>query len=928
MVVPTSLLPDQERHLKRLLGNIMGISIQKITFDRNGLQTLNDVRWLNEQFGDAKKAGRIILTDMKTLQGLVGLGLKEALYNESHYPSASGRALVDELCLLKKTIKESFVFIDESRDCLDARQRYDHASGLLTPIQESYINASFEFWQDTILTEDILAKWNFEFLPNLYSPTKITLTKANFQELQEEIALKVIKKLPEDLGVMTHLLGKKHSPMVKAKLESLPPALLSYYEFCRKQISENLERSLLKVCDTDYGPSTKQIAIPFKKGIPKPSSEFSSLDDLINATVQANLKTPIDLGTVAEYIESFQELLLKGEDLSAHVSFQLFTKIKEAHNLPSFEVFKKKDMLQLQNILNHNLQYRLSFIAAWILPKIRISPYKISGTSFTVISALSHVHVTSGTVDPNTTHPDLQPEINPDAPIGNLLAMFKSSILYELSPDNSLASLLSLCDPAAPPVVIDVAGLYQTMKQEDIIRTFFQANPTMKGLTYYDSEGRCMIKERGAVESIARNKTSLKPQEIGVFIRQSNAIGSDTPMQVTAKGIVTISKDTLENFFSQGAGRMRGLETGQTINFALTEESMRVIKKTLKITDVTVKDLYQYLKKLEGKQKGLDYFVSLGLFLEDIIEQSLWEKLDDSTELLQRFALLETFLVVPTQKKALETLFTVYQEYTPQEAAKLLLETVLEPLKKNGISFIDFDAVEKRFYAEVDWNLFPKTVSLGDAMDSQAVVEQETTVEEESIQENITENTRELGVIQFTPAKPFEWDGSYSQEFSKRPVKTLFDISIYPSPNLLILAEGKDVSHLLRKPSNQFLVERSPEGALKVMMTDLHDAKILLKTISSSPNKNQYYLISGSSILASTDTAKPTKIDTLVSKDNALKLRIFSKILAGNGSLTKEEFKWLSSAPQYKNALLSLIEEYQSAWPSLSKLSNRLKSIP
>lgn len=927
MVVPTSLLPDQERHLKRLLGNTLGKGIQTITFDRKKLKTLDDVKWLNEQFFEAKKEGRVILTDMKTLQGLVGLGLKEALYNERHYPSASGRVLIDELILLKKTLKESFVFIDESRDCLDARQRYDYASGLLTPIQESYVNASFDFWQDTILTEDILAKWNFEFLPNLYSPAKKTLTKANFQELQEEIASKIIKKFPENLGVMTHVLGKKHSPEVKAKLESLPPALLSYYEFCRKQISENLERSLLKVCDTDYGPFANQIAIPFKKGIPKPSSEFASLDDLINATLQANLKTPIDLKTVAEYIESFQELQLKGEELSLHPSFKLFTKIKEAHSLPSFEVFRKKDLLQIQDILNNSLEYKLSFIAAWILPKIRISPYKISGTSFTVISSLSHVHVASGTVDPNTTHRDLQPEINPDAPIGNLLAMFRSSILYELSPDNSLTSLLALCDPGAPPVVIDVAGFYQTMKEEDIIRTFFQANPTMKGLTYYDTEGRCMIREKGAVKSIGRDQTSLKPQEIGVFIRQSNAIGSDTPMQVTAKGIVTISKDTLESFFLQGAGRMRGLETGQTINFALTEEAIRVIQKSLNITDVTVKDLYQYLKKLEGKQKGLDYFVSLGLFLEDLIEQSLWEKLDDSTELLQRFALLENFLVVPTQKKALETLFTVYQEYTPKEAAKLLLAAVLDPLKKEGISFIDFDALEKRFYAEVDWNLFPKTVSLGDAMDGQAVVEQETTVEEESIQENITENTREIGVIQFTPAEPFEWDGSYSKEFSKRPIKTLFDISIYPSPNLLVLAEGQDISHILRKPSNQFLVERSPEGVLKVMMTDLHDAKTLLETISSSPNKNQYYLISGSSILASTDPAKPTKIDKLVSGDDALKLRIFSKILAGNGSLTKAEFKWLLSAPEYKNALLALIEEYQSAWPSLSKLSDRLKSV-
>ena len=52
-----------------------------------------------------------------------------------------------------------------------------------------------------------------------------------------------------------------------------------------------------------------------------------------------------------------------------------------------------------------------------------------------------------------------------------------------------------------------------------------------------------MILERGATQSIPRERSLLPAEQVMVFIRQSKSVGSDTPMTPMAKAFVTVAKN-------------------------------------------------------------------------------------------------------------------------------------------------------------------------------------------------------------------------------------------------------------------------------------------------------------------------------------------------------------------------------------------------
>ena len=103
---------------------------------------------------------------------------------------------------------------------------------------------------------------------------------------------------------------------------------------------------------------------------------------------------------------------------------------------------------------------------------------------------------------------------------------------------------------------------------------------------------------------------------------------------------------------------MRGLESGQSLDLVSTREDAQVFANIFEVDveDLQILHLFQYVKKVESQQKGTDYFLSLRLYLEDLVENLLWQHLDDPDRFADVLSTIAPLLVDETEKDPLRSL--------------------------------------------------------------------------------------------------------------------------------------------------------------------------------------------------------------------------------------------------------------------------------
>ena len=926
MAVPSSLLLDQERHLKKLLGSTFATGIRVISFPREKASDLVALQLLHKDLLLAMTKKQIVLIDIGSLHGLTTLGLKEALLKESTSPSTNGKALVEELWNISKLLQnQSSIFIDESRESLNPRQHYDYAVGSPVPVEKNRCETLCSFWQSCFFHEDIQTKWNFEFLPQNTQEGKKSLTQDNFYELQQDLAAIAQKNMfPFQTSCINHLMGAEASPEIREAINQLPYEYQSLYDLYRSQISTHLKTSLLKTCGERYDVNKKLVAFPHERGIPKPHSEFASLDDLLNFTLQANLKKEISEVVISSYIDSLRETYLKNSDLSSNLAFILFQTIQTTLGLPPIEEIEKSDIEKIRQLLNNpkNITSKVAFITSWIFPQVTLFPKKISGTSFHLLSHLNKVHAASGTADPDILHPKMQSAADPSAPIGNLLSICANSRIITIpqDPKEALTALLQTSEPNSPPIIIDVGGSFLDLEEKTILDLFFSKNPYIEAVTYYDQNGKCLLKMRGSSSSIPREQASLDLSKIGIFIRQGNSIGSDTPMPIRANGLVTLKHQTTESFFFQGAGRMRGLQNGQTLNIAISNEEAKLIAPA---PNLTLPNLLRHLKIQEGKQKGLDYFFSLRLFLEDLIEEPLWEA--ENVDDLLRFSLMKDLIVSSSLKDPLKMLYHTRKDLTAAAAVKQLKDSALLLVQEKNLPLINITHIEETFDNHIQLEKLPLLITGGDNETEESITEAEK--EQELLQENTQDNRAEGMTISFQEAPLHKWNGDYKRYFiESRPVMIFSGIALYFSPNFANLSKNQNTP--AHKSSYLYILQSSPDGIWKVMALDLSDANavfsVMERQVKEPGDLNQNFLLLQEKLLI-TD-APNSSISTHPSFP---KLSLLAKILSGNANLNLNEILFLKNTDQEsRDDIKTLTNYFINSWPALSQITSILQHLP
>ncbi len=192
----------------------------------------------------------------------------------------------------------------------------------------------------------------------------------------------------------------------------------------------------------------------------------------------------------------------------------------------------------------------------------------------------------------------------------------------------------------------------------------------------------------------------------------------------------------------------------------------------------------------------------------------------------------------------------------------------------------------------------------------------------------MVEDSRALPELHFTPAKPIEWDGDY-QSLAKQKAFEAAKIAITPSPNLKRLQEGESLEHLIRKPAFQMVLGGSEKRDIELIPLDIHDAREVLKRMGetkppSIAGKN-YYLLSGSDILASDAKAKVDSLDMILQGKELAKVTIIGKILAADKTLSLKEIEQLKAIdPLERTEILALSANYKKIWPHLASLHEDL----
>ncbi|GMF19344.1 unnamed protein product [Phytophthora fragariaefolia] len=168
-------------------------------------------------------------------------------------------------------------------------------------------------------------------------------------------------------------------------------------------------------------------------------------------------------------------------------------------------------------------------------------------------------------------------------------------------------SLLLDIAHAQPPVhaLIDTGALITGFDNQEVAAFLLAELPTeMEGVVYLDEDDRQMILLRDHNAPMPLVQCGLSPSKRFTFYDQVHTTGMDIKQCVNARAVVTLGKDMTFRDYAQGAYRMRGIATGQSICLFLIPEVENRIRHEMKLAQVD-------LRTQASAQQRLDEFLLL-----------------------------------------------------------------------------------------------------------------------------------------------------------------------------------------------------------------------------------------------------------------------------------------------------------------------------
>ncbi len=750
---------DQERYLQGLLQKAYHFFGTSIEFTRDSPASFEEITFIHKEMQRAERLRRPVFMSTQTAHNLFVLKLKELAQRGGQLSVISSQAL-QALLSLRRYVKDKRVFIDEPHKGLDDRQEYNYSIGMPEAIDPKRLQFEIDLYRN--LFSLIKGRYQIECWP---CKGKSPLTEELYRSgvLAPLLDLMISATSEERPYLLGELNLDAQQQFEQALTQTQDPKRGAYIRSLHDQLHYYLPQTLQRHCDEHYAlgdPQGERIAIPLEDARnPRQGNEFVSIDQMLNFTIQANLKTPFSEEYLHNYLQELGKLAAEEahekatplKNTQAYQHFLLLT--KEFEPPPSgLLTLKPEEFVRIHAHLNLNIEAKLQLIHFHVLPKVRHFHEKVSSSPHLLVHCFDQVVGTSATLSMQHFPHTCKTAVDERSMARTIVALLKKDDpVVELPETDSLCPLPYLREqfPDAS-VVIEVGAVLRHYPQiEGIAQEILRLYPLFKGVATFDAAGHPVVITKNSTVWTPVESSGIPRAQLFWFYGQKDTTGRDEKMENTAIAVVLVNQHTTLTHLIQGVGRMRGILNGQCAKIAMDNESSLCIRRTLNKSreeSLTLLDLISYCAEQEGKGNGLANFRSLSLQLDALIENFFWDGILTPSvsqgQLDRELKEIRHYLVQSTKDEPLlRPSLTLHPVDTTQALEKLMSAyhkkiQAIQELKKWTLSQIDPTYMEKTREHVQNNMLYPNKVYLHHTLGSSQIVE--TTSAQAVVQQKTT----------------------------------------------------------------------------------------------------------------------------------------------------------------------------------------------
>lgn len=444
------------------------------------------------------------------------------------------------------------------------------------------------------------------------------------------------------------------------------------------------------------------MAIPFASADnPNIGSQFSSpyerYNYLIQALVHEGARLPMFEKIVAELqrerLKELTAIFSEGKNIEigerietrADVEFANIFKTNE-WNLDTPDVTEK-----LFHKIGKNPALFRQLVKIYALPLVKSYPKNLKATSQHLGNQFDDWEGMSGTPGNYPTYPGKYRAPKDEAVIGRMLTLMaehtigKTQTVKIRDPKQILVQACQHAD-----AFMDAGGILAAENLEKIADAW--GEKAGKATVRIDREEGIVIKQTAQDKATPLRSSTIPTKDRITLYGQSDIVGTDISHKPNAIGIVSISATTTLSTSEQAAGRMRGIETGQRIEFLVLEDDAVVMRENLALPpdhELTSQDVLRHLMMMESKKQMVDTEVALRQKLQAVLDNYVYNWLVDSDpEVVAKLKgvdnLLESLFYPPTA----ESPFEIFGREDVALGKKEAFEREIERLTGPNSSFV------------------------------------------------------------------------------------------------------------------------------------------------------------------------------------------------------------------------------------------------
>lgn len=681
VVMPASLLPTMSEELERRFSSSFGKEIDVISISRSTDLNQASLRRIFKRLDSAKVERKAIVMTSESLQSFF-LKFVEAMEKKN----------VGEIALYRKILylmrQSGQATLDEMDLILDILKSHHFNHGPQEPIQKEVVATVADLYRLLAESPTLRVVLNVPFMP---LPGGKPFTPSHYQkEIQPLLVDEILKgdfsmSNPE-LQEFFQTLGNREKKWVESYLYERPEAesfafidrlssmkLKNCLAILKEEISQLLPLTMKKQVDEHYGmvpdgetvAHSPWLAIPYHgSNNPALRSQFGTSLETLNYTTQQYLAKGIPIKMLEKELNSLRKAAIeymkkypkkKVEECAAYQAFERLL------GPLSFDLFAitPLQMEALRQRINKTPRILIDFIRRYALDEIKQSPEQLNTNAQIISMIFKGLKGFTGTMWNAETFPRAFAEFflsDTDVKTLHLLAekgMDLSPQILEKPIESEgfiLDALSKMFQGSSVGSIGDTGGIFRNFENSLVAKKLLEVQKQggYEGVIFYDAKDNLMVWERGKTAPIPLASSDLPFYKMAAYWDQKHLFGSNLQLSSNMHAVFTISRHTLMRDLLQAVWRLRKLDNGQTVSFALLQEDAEVINSTLAKLKNTERpnplgDLFLYLLYNQSQRQGEDNFRGLRQKLQNVLLDPLIEAFGDPA--LTDDAILEIFAI-------------------------------------------------------------------------------------------------------------------------------------------------------------------------------------------------------------------------------------------------------------------------------------------